>query len=200
MDKALYGLFGVILGSALTLARELLSDHRSRKKRAEYLAILISCALDRYIDQCVNVANDGGVEDPEGYTITQEPDAEIDLQSFDVDWQSLPAKLMYEILSFQNLIEEAKHSIDAVAEYVAGPPDYSEAIEERQYQFATLEIKAGDIAKELREKYNLPKRNYESWDPIDSMNKTKNEIIEQRKEREERQKPLMYSMKNEKTA
>lgn len=199
MDKALYGLLGVILGSALTLARELWNDHRSSKKRAEYLAILISCALDRYVDQCVNVANDGGVEDQEGYTITQQPNAEIDIQSFDVDWQSLPAKLMYEILSFPNLIEEAKHSIDAVTEYFATPPDYFEAIEERQYQFATLGIKAGDIAKELREKYNLPKRNYESWDPIDSMEKTKNEIIELRKKREEHQKALMNSINNQKS-
>ena len=192
--EALYGLFGVVLGAVLTLASELLKDYKSRKKRAEYLAIRISCAFDRYVDQCVAVANDGGVEDQEGCTITQEPDPEIDIQSFDVDWQSLPATLMYQILSFPNLMEEAKQSISSVAFYVAGPPDYFEAIEERQYQYATLGVKAGDIAKELREKYNLPVRNYEFWDPIESMKKTIKEIIEQRNEREKKQKSFMDSI------
>lgn len=194
MDKALYGLFGVILGSLLTLARELWSDHRSRKRRAEYLAIRVSCALDRYVEKCVAVVDDNGLEDADGHTTIQEPVPKIDIQSFDVDWQSLSADLMYKILSFPNLIEEANHSIDSVIEYVAGPPDYFEAFDERQYQYATLGIKAADIAKELRAKYNLPKRNWDLWNPVNHMKKRKKEIIQNRKEHEERHKTLLTSM------
>ena len=184
MDKAIIGLIGVFLGAALSITRELWLDYRSQKKKAEYLAILVACILDRYVDGCVSVVSDNGLTNQDGITVTQVTTPDLDLNSIDVDWQSLPSDLMYEILSFPNLIEEANHKISSVAEYVASPPDFEEVYEERHYEYAILGIKAAQLAEKFRQTYSLPIRDFNSWNPIEYMKQKKAEISSIRLERE----------------
>jgi hypothetical protein len=198
MEIALIGLVGVFLGVVLATIKDLWIGHNSRNKRAEYLAILISCIFDRFVDGCVAVVNDDGLfqgqPNPEGYRETQVSTPEILIQSIEVDWQSLPSNLMYEILSFPNHIEGANQKIGIVSTYEASPPDYEEAFEERQYQYTILGISAANLAERLRGKYNIPDRNYESWNPIDYLEKEKTTILKRRSERQEGSQAILNNM------
>jgi len=176
MEKLLIGLIGVVVGSTLTLLREFWSEQRTRKKRAAYLAVRATGILERFIDGCTSVVGDNGIEDERGCSRSQYSCPEIDFESLDVDWQSLPFDLMYEIINFPSYVEEANGLIDSVIEYVASPPDYSDFFEERQLQYAKLGLKANDLSTRLRIKYGMPKKEYENWDPIDALSKGQSKI------------------------
>ena len=110
-----------------------------------------------------------------------EPQSEIpifELSSMDVDWRCLPQNLMFELLTFSSKVEQANRMIEGVNEYQATPPDFDEFFQERRYQYATLGLKAADLAAELRKLSKLPKHEYgaELWDPIADMLKERNEI------------------------
>ena len=188
MESAIFGLIGVLLGAVLTTLSNLWLGHRSSRKKAEYLAIRVSCIFDRYVDGCVAVVQDDGLlegqPNPDGTREDRVPTPELEIQKIDVDWQSLPSELMYEILSFPNRIEEADQKIDIVATYEAFPPDYEEAFEERQFQYSILGIQAAEIAGKLRKKYCIPARSFESWNPIEFMEKNKTEILNLRTQRQ----------------
>ncbi len=190
MEKAIIGLAGVVLGAVLTTFKDLWISHIGRKKKAEYLAILVSCICDRFVDGCVLIVGDVGTfhgqTNEEGYHEIQVPYPDFNIHNLEVDWQSLPSELMYEILSFPNLIEESKHRIDGAFTYEAGPPDYAEGFEERQLQYAILGIKAGILADKLRKKYCLPLRKYDTWNPIEFMKKDQERILKRRDKRENR--------------
>ena len=189
MEKALIGLVGVLLGAILTVARELWNDHRTKKKRAEYLAIRVTCIIERFMDGCVSVVGDDGEmygRDDQGCVQLQTTAPEIDFESLDVDWHSLPFDLMYEILNFPTYVEESNGIISSVFEYVAGPPDYDEGIEERIYQYSKLGLKAYDLSKKLRSKYQMPEKTFENWNPIEYLQEKQNKIEQLRKERNER--------------
>ena len=90
---------------------------------------------------------------------------------------------MYEILSFPNQIDAANHRIDGAFEYDAGPPDYEEGFEERQYQYAVLGLKAAYLADQLRTNYGVPMRECSDWNPIEYLNAQKVKIFEIRAKR-----------------
>jgi len=184
MEKLLIGTVGVVLGAILTLFRDFWTDYRTRKRKAAYLAIRVTCVLERFIDGCVSVAQDNGEEDQQGCLHTTAPRPELNLEELDVDWQSLPLDLMYEILNFPSDIEEANKFIASVTEYVACPPDYEEAFEERHYQYSKLGLKAHDLATRLRAKYGMPKKKFENWDPIEHIEEIKEKIEKLRQKRE----------------
>ncbi len=184
MEKILIGTIGVILGSILTLLRETWADHRNRKKKAEYLAIRVVCILDRFVDGCVSVTLDEGERDEQHCLRTSTSTPKLNFEKLDVDWQSLSSDLMYEILNFPSDLEDADGKIDSVAEYVAFPPDYEDAFEERQFQYSNLGLKAHKLSSNLREKYDLPVKSYKNWNPIECMEKSKEAITSIRIARE----------------
>lgn len=188
MEKLLIGTVGVVLGAILTLFRDFWTDYRTRERKATYLAIRVTCILERFIDGCVSVALDEGEEDERGLLHTTASRPELNLEALDVDWQSLNLDLMYEILNFPSDIEESNKIVDSVAEHVAFPPYYEEIFEERQYQFSKLGLKAHDLATRLRAKYSIPKRKFENWNPIERIAETKKKIESLRHKREEKHK------------
>ena len=135
MESAVFGLIGVLVGAILTGVREWWFQNRKNKKDAEYLAIQVSCQLERFIAGCAGVAGDDGLcegqTDKDGYSSTQVESPTLALNDLKVEWKVLPADLMYSILQFpykaelvaQKTMYEFNH---------ASPPDYSEAFEERQ--------------------------------------------------------------------
>ena len=164
MGTALIGLLGIFLGAVLTILRELWVNERKRQKQAEYLAIRISCTLDLFVDGCIAVARDNGIDETEDPRLigevcreVQVPEPKLELHSMDVDWKALPPELMYHILAFPNDIASARQLIDRAWKHPAcSPPDYDVYFEERQYQYAQLGMTAHTLSERLREDYREP--------------------------------------------
>jgi len=196
MEIALVGLLGVVLGSVISILHKLLDDHRAKKKRAEYLAIRVVYIIEKFMEECFLVAGDDGEmygRDKDGCIQLQTKLPELGFESLDVDWQSLPFDIMYEILNFPSDVRASNGLIDSVYEYVASPPDYGEWVEERQFQYSKLGLKANDISIKLREKYCMPIKLFENWDPVEHLKHVNSKILGIRQEREVRNHELQKS-------
>lgn len=198
MDNATIGLIGVVLGVFLTVAKEWLFQSRKNRKEVEYLCIQIACMLERFIGGCVEVVQDDGLfygqYDSDECRSIQVSAPKFEPEMVKVEWKSLPAKIMYEILNFPSQVEAANSKISGAFEYVAGPPDYEEGFEERQYQYALLGIKASKLASRLRNYSRLPEREMDDWDPIHYMKEQIQKIESQRKVRAEAQSKMLADM------
>lgn len=187
MESAIFGLVGVALGALLAVAREWWFQSRKNKKDAEYLSILVSCELERYAARCAEVVGDEGLcegrPDENGYRFIQVEVPKFEPHAFSVDWKSLPAHLMYEILDFPYKAELSGKSVSAAFEYAATPPDFWEGFEERQLQYACLGLAALKLAAKLRAYAGLPTRGIGEWNPADYMERHKVDIESERKER-----------------
>lgn len=180
MESAIFGLLGVVLGVFLGVMKDWWFQHRKTRKDAEYLAIQVSCELEAYAARCAEVVGDDGLcygqPDEDGYHRPQTEAPQFNPKSFHVEWKSLPAGLMYEVLDFPYKAEMAQRHVSAVFEY-AGPPDFSEGFEDRQLQYAALGIAAAQLATKLRDHAGLPKRPIgEEWDPVCFMEEEKSKI------------------------
>jgi hypothetical protein len=187
MEKLLIGLAGVVLGSILTVFKDLFNLHINRKERARYLAIRVTFLLERFISDCLEVAKDFGQmmqPDEQGCIQFYTSEASISFDSLDVDWKSLPIDLMYEILNLPSVVDVAINKISIVAEYGSGPPNYEEETEERRLQHIHLGILANKLANRLREKYKLPTK---TRDFSESLLELKSEVEKLRNERVNRQ-------------
>lgn len=187
MESAIFGLVGVTLGALLSVAKEWWFQSRKNKKDAEYLSILLSCELERYSVRCAEVVGDDGLcegrPNENGYSSIQVEAPKFEPHAFSVEWKSLPAHLMYEILDFPYKAELAGKSVSAAFEYAATPPDFSEGFEERQLQYACLGLAALNLATKLRGYAGLPARDIGEWNPADYMEKNRAHIELLRKER-----------------
>ena len=181
MEKAIYGLVGIFLGAMLAMAREFFADWIKRKKNAKYLAIRVSCILDKFIYDCVNVVQDDGLccgqRNNDGCLEVQVKTPILEFDSLSLEWESLSSGLLYEVINFPNDIKHADSSINSVGEYVASPPDYEEYFEERQTKYAELGLRAFELSKKLHVKYSLPIREYQPWNPLEILTKKK-QLIE----------------------
>lgn len=202
-EKYIFGLLGIVLGSALSaifaIVREIYAESRSKKKEAEFLAIRMICIFESFMEGCASVVGDDGLyhgqTEADGHSRIQVTAPQLDVQLSDVNWKSLPPELMYEILYFPNLIKDAESFIDSTFEHVASPPDYGEGFEERQYQYSKLGIMASELTTKLREKYKIPKKHISSWDIIEYMNSERDKITQLRLKREAEHK-AMFDMKH----
>jgi hypothetical protein len=187
MESAIFGLVGVALGALLTVAREWWFQSRKNRKDSEYLSILVSCELERYVACCAEVVGDDGLSegrpDERGYCTIQVETPKFEPLAFNVEWKSLPANLMHEILDFPYKAEVASRAVSAAFEYAATPPDFDEGFEERQLQYATLGIAASQLVAQLRKYAGLPARSVGEWDPVRYMEEQKAAIEVQRTER-----------------
>ncbi|MFM2059996.1 MAG: hypothetical protein RLY71_4381 [Pseudomonadota bacterium] len=187
MESAIFGLVGVALGALLTVVREWWFQSRKNKKDAEYLAILVSCELERYALCCAEVVGDDGLyqgrPDERGYSSIQVEAPKFETHGFGVEWKSLPAHLMYEVLDFPYKAELAGNSVSAAFECAATPPDFSEGFEERQLQYASLGLSALKLAAKLRDYVGLAPRDIGEWNPAEYMERHRADIESLRKER-----------------
>lgn len=194
MEAAIFGLVGVLLGAFLTVAKEWWFQRRRDRKDAEYLAIQVSCSLERYVGGCAGVVGDDGLSegqpDRDGFSRARVSVPKFEPELLNVEWKCLPSNLMYEVLDFPNKAEAARQSVAAVLEYSATPPDFAEWFEERQYHYATLGIDASRLAAKLREHVGIPAPSERDWDPVDYMERDRSSIDERRKVRDNRPDPL----------
>jgi len=198
MDKATYGLIGVALGFILTVVKDWLIQHYRKQKDIEYLCIHTTCMLDRFVAGCSDVVGDDGLSygqpDKDGYSRIKVSTPAFEPEKLEVEWKSLPANIMYEILNFPLKIEAANSVIDSTFEHVASPLDYSEGFEERQYQYAVLGSKADALALKLRSFSKLPNKEVGDWDLIQLMKDKKLKIEKLRKERFKHQENMFNEL------
>jgi hypothetical protein len=173
MTEAIIGLVGVIVGSVITVAKEVVTTHTQKKKRAHYSAIRIIDVLDEYFQYCVDVGFDDGTamgqpagrtDDGQEFYEAQVKRPKAPVYSEGVDWKSLTNDLTYKILSLSSLARDTDRFIDASAEH-AFPPDYQEFFDARQIGYAKIGLEVFSVMSKLRDKYSLPQKNHAQWNP-----------------------------------
>jgi hypothetical protein len=181
VGELVVGAVGVILGSFLSLIREMWIYSRDRNKRATYLAILVSMQLEKFLRGCAHVSGDTAQTTDSGEYFTRYSLPCLNFDELDIDWQSLPPDLMRKLMTFPSRIQEANEMIASVSEHHS-PGDF-ETIEEQIFQYSKLGLKANKLAIELREYINLPKKKYINWDPVNKMNQELAKVETSRKRR-----------------
>jgi hypothetical protein len=189
--SGLFGLGGVIVGAAITVAKDFWQQHRKDKKDAAFLVIQVSTALEKFSAHCASVAADDGTsEGPPGdgeYHSIQVEDPKLDFDSLKVEWKSLPSNLMGEVLSLPYRLEIILHEISNAFEF-ADPPDYIEGFHKRRLRFSELGIEAHQLAQRLRNHVGLPPLKGPEWDHIQYMK----EQIQQIKDREKKLREKLW--------
>jgi len=153
------GLTGVWWGGKQAAGREIAKEQARMQKEAIYLAILVSAHLDRFAAGCVPLAYDDGTtegrptNEPYYEATTTAPTFEP--LALEVDWKSLPADLMYEILNLPYRAEELAGDIAQTYDY-GDAPEYTEYFWSRQEGYAKLGLEVSDLARRLRQHVDLP--------------------------------------------
>lgn len=172
MTEAVFGLLGVVVGSAISWFQSYWLDKRTANKNAKYLAIRIVCILDKYLEECVSVVKDNGLSygqrTVEGYLEPQVKAPGPPIYPEDVDWKSIHHELMYQILSFPSEVIDGERIIKSAFE-VAGPPDFEEWFEERKFYYSHFGLMAYKLSDDLCKKYGIKKKTYNDWDPIQDL-------------------------------
>jgi len=184
LESAIFGLIGVVVGALLTTAKDWWFEYRHRRKNLEYLSIRVLSIFDHFVTSCIEVCRDDGLtqgsRDEHGCKAPQVDTPKLELSSIDVDWKSLPTNLMYEILNFPTLVDNANSYISSVVEFIAGPPDYEEYFEGRAEKYSKLGLQAMEISATLRKLCNLPEpiENEDGWSRKELLNRYKSEALE----------------------
>ncbi len=188
MSEAVIGFVGVIIGALLAPGIEWFRSWRSSKRNARYLAIRVTCILDDFVSKCVEVVNDDGERDNEGYY--SYPTRLPDIQPFpeNLDWKSIHHKMMYRILILPSKIKDAVNAINFACDHYISPP-YDDLGPERQYEFAGLGLYAAQLARDLRQTYDMPEEEKSErnpdWDDVKFLREKKEKIEASRKRSDE---------------
>ena len=197
MTEAIFGLLGVLIGSAITWFQNFWFNNREKERSARYLAIRIVCILDKYLQDCYDVVKDDGLSygqrNAEGYLEPQVKSPGAPHFPEDVDWKSIDHELMYKILSFPADVEGSENIISAAWD-ISGPPDFEEWFEERAFWYAQFGLAAFQLAEELSKKYGIQKKTYKSWDPVAQLKKELEALHKKRGERFEAHNRFVQSV------
>jgi hypothetical protein len=164
---ALVGLVGVIVGSLMSAASQYWMDRRQKAKAVAYLATRVSFALDEFSSGCREVCNDDGLlygqRDERGCLSPQAAHPVFNPATLDVEWKSLDAQLMYDILDFPNRVRSANSTVSDAEEYGSGDPDHEEFFEARKIEFSALGLAAIELAARVRREAKIHPRPTEDW-------------------------------------
>ena len=148
---------GVWIGARLVERRESKVRDEKRDADALFLAVTVSGMLERFVSDCANVASDDGTyhgqRTLEGNLEEQVPDASISYADLDVEWKSLPGKLLDQVHSIPRKLQTTQEYLKFIADHL--DDDY---FPERQIKFAELGLAAADASGSLRESVNLSRQ------------------------------------------
>ncbi|POF31117.1 hypothetical protein [Roseibium marinum] len=177
MIEAFIGLAGVLVGSMITISKDLWVSKLVRRREGSYSAIRLICILEEYADKCIDVVCDDGTAygQPAGRTESgEEYNAPQIAKPYpleypeDIAWRSIKEPLMHRALALTNKARSTDRRIDASAEH-ALPPEYEELFETRQEGYAWLGLDALGLADDLRKEFKIfAKSSAElngDWDP-----------------------------------
>ena len=164
---ALIGFAGVVCGSFIVVAKEMISSAKERHRHGIYAAIRIVGVLDEYAQKCIDVVFDDGTyggqpEHGVELRVAQTSTPQAPKYPEDVDWRSVPKTLSYRALTLPNSARDYDRHISFAAEH-ASPPDFEEVFEARQEGYALLGLEAIEIATALRKAFALPIRDRSVW-------------------------------------
>jgi hypothetical protein len=177
MMEAWIGLGGVIVGSMITITKDVWLSKVERRRSSSYSAIRLVFILEEYADKCIDVVGDDGTshgqpagrtDDGEEYLVAQiqAPDP-LDFPD-DIDWRSLRGSLMHRCLALTTKARSTNRYISASAEN-AFMPDYEEFFEPRRKGYAQLGLTALNLADDLRAQYGIKTETRSElsadWDP-----------------------------------
>ncbi|OAK61697.1 hypothetical protein A3K87_20640 [Variovorax paradoxus] len=177
MDSGTAGLIGVVVGAGLTTLVKLVEHLILRKRATHYLVARVAPQLQRFVVACAKAASDYGEEDADGDAHAATARPEFSPASLDVEWKTLPPRLMYAIWNLPNRAEFGEGYLDAVAENDF-PSDGSYLLE-RRLTYANLGLEANDILMQLLSLGKLPAAPIDRWDPVDVMTRERDKINEQ---------------------
>lgn len=177
MIEAWIGLGGVIVGSMITITKDVWLSWIDRRRDGSYSAIRLIFILEEYADKCIDVVGDDGTvqgqpagrtDDGEEYLVAQvqSPDP-IDFPD-DIVWRSLKGSLMHRTLAMTTKARSTNRNVSASAEN-AFPPDYEEFFEPRREGYAQLGLDALELVDDLRKQYGIATKTRSElgseWDP-----------------------------------
>lgn len=169
---AVSGIVGVILGSVLTNLKDWVAHLFKLRSSGRYAAVRLTSALDEYAQQCVAVVYDDGTaegrpagrtEGGEEYYDPQITRPEPPTFPDDIDWRSIPFKLMYRILALPNTARDTDRFIAHSAD-ISFPPGYDEFFSARQEGYAHLGLEALNLVGDLRKEFGFPNMPAKFWD------------------------------------
>jgi len=181
MIEAVIGLVGVIVGSAITIARDSWASWRAHRREGSYSAIRLIGMLDEYADKCIDVIYDDGTaegrpagrtSDGQEFCVAQVTAPDPLYYPDDIGWRSLPEALMHRTIALPNKARSTNRHIQAASEH-ANPPDYRQFFEPRQMGYAQLGLDALEIAKDLRVHFGISAESRDNlnpdWNPMDAL-------------------------------
>lgn len=153
------GILGALLGTSIVWIKEVLIAGKKTKKDATYLAVIVGSHLERYANTCLAVAYDDGYDEGQpargdgicGIVVDAPTIQPLDLE---VEWRSIDAKLMYDILRIPDRQEQI-HRLLRSGGY-DDPPEHTAYFWERRQKFAELGIAVMEILIRLRKEAKLP--------------------------------------------
>lgn len=186
MTEAIFGLLGVLIGSAIPWFQSHWTSKQIEKKNAKYLAIRVVCILDKFIVDCAEVVKDDGLSfgqrTNEGYLSPQVKSPGPPIFPNDVDWTSIDQDLMYKLLSLPSEAEAGDRVINHSNE-IASPPDFEDWFQERIFHYSRFGLVAYKLIDELCKKYGIKKMVYNDWDPEQELSHIFNEVTQKRQAR-----------------
>lgn len=186
MLGAIFGLIGVIIGASITWFKEYWTNKDATRKNAQYLAIRVVCILDKFVEDCVDVIKDDGLSfgqrNPDGCLDPQVKAPGAPVFPGDVDWKSIDHELMYKILSFPSDVDGGDRIIK-FTEDIASPPDFEDWFAERRFQYSRFGLAAYKLSEELSIKYNIKKKTYNDWNPLECLQQSMDRATQNRQKR-----------------
>lgn len=195
MCEGIFSLAGVILGAGLYWAIDACRERGARERRAKYLAVRLASALDRYVGRCGNTAFDTGAPGPdEGPNTTPL----YDLPSppnypDDVDWSCIEQDLMERIVLFLSRAEDLNREVRDKETFESYVLDYDVMLEDRQHRYAAIGLDAADLAKELRERFDIIAPTSSDRSVAERLEEVKGKIERRRREAEAKRDTNCFS-------
>ncbi|WP_334011867.1 hypothetical protein [Burkholderia cepacia] len=154
------GITGVILGNLFVAVKEWWVSKTRRDADAAYLAIVVASHLDRFANGCLSVALDDGTSEghPAGKNGEHKPTTrapEFLPLEIKVEWKALPREIMHAILRLPDERDQIQNRLGGIIEFNYDPPAHAEYFWARRRDYATLGLRAGALARQLRALANL---------------------------------------------
>ena len=171
--SAIIGLFGVLIGSAITVVSQWLLERKKSSKAGEYLAVVVSGALEEFADKCIEVLDDDGLSygqrDELGCLSSQVNPPRFSPEKHNVDWKSIHSPLLNDLFDFSRKCAAADRRIAYVYEYVADRPDYEDFFEARRDEYGSLGLEAVELSRRLRIHAKLRERSEAEFGLVETL-------------------------------
>ncbi len=177
MIEAIFGLAGVLVGSFITVFKDMWTYRRDRWKEGSYSAIRLISILEVYADRCIDVVQDDGTiygqpagrwDDGQEYAEAQEKTPDPLDYPDDIGWRSLDEDLVHRAVALPNKARRTNRYIGASFEF-ASLPYYEDYFDARQEGYARLGAEALEIVVELRRRFRISANSgihmATEWDP-----------------------------------